>query len=296
MKARALIQKLLPSDCLQPEIIEYKSELLVKIKSRLEYNVLHELTKDFVGKASAQGFSRQQQVYLLPLTNLSRLQDFLSENLSTHQETAEALLVAALEREFNALLQRTHAELSPAAHEELAKAVAAAKTTQQWIHLSRIDSQISHYLKEINTHTTLLTNALHDKPLVSDDALKPLNDHLDALKPSLTCCWLFTNYLKKNEYDVLSNLVTRLKKPFVEQTIKELTATARQQLGMIEAIYPSKAAQLLNDLDQMPPAPAEAKQATPTPAPVSETQPLLPVTTNRPPQYQSSLHRFRAHF
>ena len=196
-------------------------------------------------------------------------------DLEACQQQADKQLMIILRREFDALLQRIQPDLTLADFTELKLAIAAAITAaDSHDKLKKLYASKQQIDTEITRDLALIMRVMHGKPLFSDTMLQPLNDHMDYLQSSWNCCCIFTDSRKNSEHEILSDLVMRLKTPLIGQTAKQLLDDARKKLGIEGSAYKTKAARLLEVMEDTWRAENEAKHdrmAAP-----SEATPLLP--------------------
>jgi hypothetical protein len=101
-----LLQQILPTG--QTLVMAAAAEekltcLTVKITSRVEYNVFHEIIQTYIVPHSMTGYDRLSGFYLLPLSNLAKLQSELQQNIEQYKIAAAELFSRFVKREWNSL-------------------------------------------------------------------------------------------------------------------------------------------------------------------------------------------------
>jgi hypothetical protein len=250
----SLIQEVLPAEfnpILFTANAETKEETLsLTIKNRLEYGVLHEMTKDFLSKSSMAGYDRMTECYTIKLVNLSKLKALLQANKERCKAKLKKLFSDMLSREFNAFLQRNKPLLNAHIHAELTESLAAADTVAKLVYLHQLMPKLAADITQSATITPFTMQFLYGPSLLPAANLRPLAIYVANLESSQGCCSLFfpRNY-SQIEYDTVSNLLVRLKKPLVGQTVKRLVDAVRVKLDLADTIFCADLQYLLNDLD-----------------------------------------------
>jgi hypothetical protein len=269
-----LLQDILPTQCVPLVITEMTEQrvdcLQVKINSRADYAAFHELTQNFAMPNTMTGLDRMTGVYMMRLTHLDELKAHVEAHKEAYKTKAKKILSNFVTRELNSFLRRNQQNIPEYIFSEIEEALASTSSLDLLVALSQTKVRLESG-KNISPETiaSAMRQLVYQQPLLSNEQLRPLQQRVDDLEASLSCCCIFPNYYTQTEYTELAHLLKRLKKPFIDQTAKQLIDAVKIKLDLANTYFRKETARLLDELSG-----PEEEKLTQFPA---DSEPLLAV-------------------